>query len=107
MYCFRVLKICECLSKDDLIYLSNEYDFIQNSFIICTTYLDYLTKLLQSKDRVCIHGPKGVGKSFSLVYLMCCPDLRGTFVLLSPEICEESLLNYLEALERKHSQLHM
>ena len=91
---------------DELLYLSNEYDFFQNRFIIRTSYLDYLTKLVASKERVCIHGPKGVGKSFSLVYLMCCQGLSKAFVLLSPEIRENCILNYLETLETKHSEFN-
>jgi len=102
---YRVLKIESSLKDLDYEYLLNAYDLEKDSFIIKTTHLDHLAKLLLSKNRICIHGPKGVGKSFSLVYLMC-QDSSKTFVLLSPDINYKETLKYLQALNKEDSKFN-
>jgi len=65
------VKVHESLVKEDKLYLQSYFDLILNPFIIRTSGLRYLEKAVCENDRVLICGPKGVGKSFSLLFIAC------------------------------------
>lgn len=99
-----MIHVANYLNNNDLCYLSLHYGPLQDSFIIKTSYICYLTNLAATKTKICIHGPKGVGKSFSLMYLMCCRKASDTFVFLSPEISDQGTINHLQTLESQSSE---
>ena len=105
IYCFSVLVISNYLSEEDIDYLSQLFDdFGTMSFIIETAYLKYLSKTLSQKHRACIHGPKGVGKTHSLLYLACrVKEAEDEFVAISKKVNNHE---YLSLLGQKYSKVN-
>ena len=109
-YCFgrpEILHVASCLTGDDQYYLEYLYGNLSANKIIVTSYLKYLYDLVDGQEHVYVHGPKGVGKTYSLLFLACHDDLANAFVLLAHELNNDHILTRLEMLERKHCKFIM
>ena len=103
-YCFsesQIIQVIDHLSSNDQTYLQLTYGDLSSSFIVKTWCLDSLSSLVSQNEQVCVYGGKGVGKTYSLLFLTCC-GLTANFVLLTQHTRDEDILKHLEVLEKKN-----
>jgi len=106
MYCFRIIKVKESLTDEDADHLSHHFTFgsIEHRFVIITSFLISLSELLSKFRLLLVRGPKGSGKSYSLLYLACTAEQHQKFVLISPHTTNLELTQRLDLLTGNESR---
>lgn len=105
VFVFRCLVVKHWLNDVDFQYIRG---FIygclpQEAFVLVTTGLAKLSDVVKNEPATYIFGPKGVGKSYSLIYLACLAEVT---VVISPQkpICD--VVQYLTHLETQHCKFN-
>jgi len=65
--------------------------------VVVTTHLFFLWGAVKNKGKAYIVGPKGVGKTFSLLFLICC-RLTEAFVYITPQIVKNTTRNCMDLI---------
>jgi len=108
-YGFRIIKVKESLADEDADHLSDHFTFgnIEHRFIIVTSFLMCLSQFLAKFNILLMRGPKGSGKSYSLLYLACTAGRDRSFILVSPQTTNLRLserLDFLTGIESKRER---
>lgn len=89
---------------NDYDYLKAEYNLDGDNFIIITSEMKYLSSLLEKEKCIVIRGPKGAGKTHSLLFIMCFYiKSKKPCIVLTPQLMqkEQHVLQYLKYVETK------